>query len=102
MRDLNAAGAVATDYLRLFGLVVLGYMWARMAALALEKRAGDDAGFYEAKIKTARFYMQRLLPQTSGVFAAIIAGGELILELVRRRFNSNCECELASVAQCEP
>ncbi len=51
-----------------------------MAALALEKREGDDAGFYEARIKTARFYMQRLLPQTSGVFTAIMAGGKSILE----------------------
>ncbi len=86
MRDLNEAGAAATDYLRLFGLVALGYMWVRMGALALEKREGDDAGFYEAKIKTARFYMQRLLPQTSGVIAAIIAGGESILEFDEAAF----------------
>ncbi len=37
LRDLNAAGAVATDYLRLFGLVALGYMWARMAARGARK-----------------------------------------------------------------
>lgn len=86
MQDLNEAGAAATDYLRLFGLVALGYMWARMAALALEKREGDDTGFYEAKIKTARFYMQRLLPQTSGVFAAIIAGGKSIFEFDEAAF----------------
>ena len=86
MRDLNEAGAAATDYLRLFGLVALGYMWVRMAALALEKREGDDAGFYEAKIKTARFYMQRLLPQTSGVFAAIMAGGKSIMEFDEAAF----------------
>jgi butyryl-CoA dehydrogenase len=86
LRDPDAAGAAATDYLRLFGLVALGYMWARMAALALEKREGDDAGFYEAKIKTARFYMQRLLPQTSGVFAAIMAGGKSIMEFDEAAF----------------
>jgi butyryl-CoA dehydrogenase len=86
VRDPDAAGAAATDYLRLFGLVALGYMWARMAALALEKREGDDAGFYEAKIKTARFYMQRLLPQTSGVFAAIMAGGKSIMEFDEAAF----------------
>ncbi len=86
LRDLNAARAAATDYLRLFGLVALGYMWARMAALALEKREGDDAGFYEAKIKTARFYMQRLSLQTSGVFAAIMAGGKSIMEFDEAAF----------------
>ncbi len=57
-----------------------------MAALALEKREGDDVGFYEAKIKTARFYMQRLLPQTSGVFTAIMAGGKSILEFDEAAF----------------
>ncbi len=86
LRDLNAAGAVATDYLRLFGLVALGYMWVRMAALALEKREGEDARFYEAKIKTARFYMQRLSPQTSGVFTAIMAGGKSIMEFDEAAF----------------
>ncbi|MFQ5756415.1 MAG: acyl-CoA dehydrogenase C-terminal domain-containing protein [Acidiferrobacterales bacterium] len=86
LRDPDEAGAAATDYLRLFGLVALGYMWARMAALALEKREGGDAGFYEAKIKTARFYMQRLLPQTSGVFAAIMAGGQSIMEFDESAF----------------
>lgn len=76
MRDPEEAGAAATDYLRLFGLVSLGYMWAQMAKIALEKRgtAGDDAAFYDAKLVTARFFMERLLPQTGALWAAIRSG----------------------------
>jgi butyryl-CoA dehydrogenase len=68
------AGAAASDYLRLFGLTVLAYLWARMAEISLAK-AGDQDGFYRAKVETARFFVQRLLPQTSGLFQAIMAGG---------------------------
>ncbi|MGI6246263.1 MAG: acyl-CoA dehydrogenase C-terminal domain-containing protein [Pseudochelatococcus sp.] len=76
LRDPEEAGAAATDYLRLFGLVALAYMWARTAKIALEKRetAGPDAAFYDAKLVTARFYMERLLPRTGALWAAIRSG----------------------------
>ncbi|MDQ0504335.1 acyl-CoA dehydrogenase C-terminal domain-containing protein [Xanthobacter agilis] len=76
LRDPDEAGAAATEYLRLFGLVALGYMWVRMADVAYEKRAGagDDAAFYEAKIATARFYMDKLLPEVAALWGAIKAG----------------------------
>ena len=44
---------------RVFGLVALGFMWARMAKIALPK---SEESFYKAKIGTAKFFMQRLLP----------------------------------------
>jgi butyryl-CoA dehydrogenase len=72
------AGAAASDYLRLFGLTVLAYLWARMAEISLAK-AGDQDGFYRAKVETARFFVQRLLPQTSGLFQAIMAGGRSMM-----------------------
>ncbi|WP_454916717.1 acyl-CoA dehydrogenase C-terminal domain-containing protein [Xanthobacter sediminis] len=76
LKDPEEAGAAATDYLRLFGLVALGYMWARMAEVAFEKRAGanGDAAFYEAKIATARFYMDKLLPEVAALWGAIKSG----------------------------
>ncbi|WP_395665055.1 acyl-CoA dehydrogenase C-terminal domain-containing protein [Methylocella sp.] len=80
LRDPDEAGAAATDYLRLFGLVALAYLWARMAEIALQKQgAGEDDRFYAAKIATARFYMRRLLPQTSGLAAAIRAGAAPVM-----------------------
>ncbi|MFQ5619638.1 MAG: acyl-CoA dehydrogenase C-terminal domain-containing protein, partial [Rhodospirillales bacterium] len=61
-----------TEYLRLFGLVALAYMWTRMARLALGR--DGDGGFHKAKLGTARFFMHRLLPQTGALFATIMAG----------------------------
>ncbi len=75
------AAAGATEYLRLFGLVSLAYMWCRSAEIALDKCDGDETGFYEAKLITARFYMQKLLPQVSGLFASIMAGGSAMMAL---------------------
>ena len=74
LADAEEAAAAATDYLRLFALVALAYMWARMAAISLAKVDGDDGGFHQAKLATARFYMTRLLPASGGLFAAIMAG----------------------------
>ncbi|MFC7541122.1 acyl-CoA dehydrogenase C-terminal domain-containing protein [Siccirubricoccus deserti] len=76
--DPFEAGAAATDYLRLFGLTALAYAWARMAAVALPRQADDQTGFYRAKLATARFFMQRMLPQTSALTAMVMAGGEAL------------------------
>lgn len=79
----DEAGAAATDYLRLFGLTALAYMWARMAEVAAAKvAAGEDTdGFYAAKITTARFYMERVLPQSGALFQQIMAGGASMMAL---------------------
>jgi alkylation response protein AidB-like acyl-CoA dehydrogenase len=76
MADPEEAGAAATEYLRMFGLVALGFMWARSAVIAVGKLAspGDDAAFYKAKLTTARFYMERILPQVGGLLVAIKSG----------------------------
>ncbi len=75
----DEAGAAATDYLRLFGLTALAYLWTRMAEIALANLDGEERRFYQAKVDTARFFMQRLLPQNSGLFSAILAGGGTIM-----------------------
>ncbi|GGK27420.1 acyl-CoA dehydrogenase [Deinococcus malanensis] len=73
--EVNAA---AVDYLRYFGHVVYGYLWARMAKIAQEKiDAGTDRdGFYLAKVQTARFYFAKLFPETKTLAATIKAGNE--------------------------
>ncbi|WP_419799374.1 MAG: acyl-CoA dehydrogenase C-terminal domain-containing protein [Terasakiella sp.] len=75
------AAAGATEYLRLFGLVGLAYMWCRMVEVAKDKQDGDEGDFYRAKITTARFFMQKLLPQCSSLFSSIMAGGSSMMEL---------------------
>jgi len=76
MGNFDEAGAAAVDYLRLFGLVALGYMWAKMAVVSAPKAAEP---FYQAKLGTAKFYMQRLLPQTGALLAAIQSGSETMM-----------------------
>ena len=84
----DEAGAASTDYLRLFGLTALAYMWARMAEVAQAKLGeGDDPeGFYGAKIATARFYMERVLPETGALFAQIMAGSTSIMDFEEAAF----------------
>jgi alkylation response protein AidB-like acyl-CoA dehydrogenase len=88
MKDPEEAGAAATDYLRLMGLVALGYMWARTAKIAEEKlpAANGEAGFYKAKLTTAQFFNDRLLPQTASLWSAIKAGKASMMELEEAAF----------------
>jgi alkylation response protein AidB-like acyl-CoA dehydrogenase len=81
LSDPEEAGAAASEYLRLFGLVALGYVWARSAKLALEKMASDgsEAGFYKAKLQTARFYLERILPQAGSLWFAIKSGKDAMM-----------------------
>ncbi|MBI5112614.1 MAG: acyl-CoA dehydrogenase C-terminal domain-containing protein [Rhodovulum sp.] len=80
------AGAAASDYLRLFGLTALSYLWARMAEIALAKQDDDPDGFYAAKVATARFHAERVLPQTGALFSAVMAGGKSIMALDEAAF----------------
>jgi len=88
LKDPEEAGAAATDYLRLFGLVALGYMWVRMAEVAFEKKptANGDAAFYDAKIATARFYMEKLLPEVAALWGSIKAGKGTLMALDEAAF----------------
>jgi len=83
MAKPDNAGAGATDYMHLFGLVVLGFMWGKSVKAAYEKLdAGDDrADFLNAKIVTARFFMERLMPETALRKARIEAGADSVMAL---------------------
>ena len=84
----EAAGAVATELLRLLGLVTLGFLWARMAQIACVREAGDRSGFYRAKIETARFYLQKMLPQSAALLASINAGSDSIMRMDEALFDA--------------
>ena len=73
----DAVGAAAVDYLRLFTLVSMGWMWSRMAAAAVKR----DTPFYRAKIDVANFFAQRMLPQVQSLANSIAAGEGPIMAL---------------------
>ncbi|WP_408590429.1 acyl-CoA dehydrogenase C-terminal domain-containing protein [Novosphingobium sp.] len=81
LRDPEEAGAAATDYLRLMGLVAMAYCFAKSVKVAQAQLAAGtgEVGFYTAKIATARFFFDRLLPQATAAFLAIKAGKASIM-----------------------
>jgi len=88
MKDPNEAGAAATDYLRMFALVAMGFVWARMAKIAADRLAGNgtddgevDRAFLENKLKTAQYYMDRVLPDVTSLGQRIQAGGASLMAL---------------------
>ena len=72
-------GAAAADYLRLFGLVAVGWMWLRMAAIGTEKPA--TSGIAASKLATAEFYVTKLLPDARALAARIDAGAAPVMTL---------------------
>ncbi|THD74485.1 MAG: acyl-CoA dehydrogenase [Phenylobacterium sp.] len=81
------AGAASTDYLHLFGLVALGYMWALSAKTAQEKIAGGATDpIYGEKLTIGRYYMSRILPETTGHLAKLKSGAELMMALPAEAF----------------
>jgi acyl-CoA dehydrogenase len=87
MKAPDNAGAGSYDYMHLFGLVQLGYMWAQIAKAAIEKKKGNGAdSAMDAKITTGRFYMERMLPETSAHLARIQAGAGSVMALPAEAF----------------
>ncbi|MBX3578564.1 MAG: acyl-CoA dehydrogenase C-terminal domain-containing protein [Rhizobiaceae bacterium] len=89
MQKPDNAGAASTDYMHLFGLVALGYMWAQMAKTAQGKLgagADADAGFYETKMVTARYFMERVMPETGAHLARISTGADTMMALPAEAF----------------
>jgi hypothetical protein len=77
--DPHAAGAAAAPYLRLVGHLALAWTWARMAEVAFRHAESTDP-IYASKIATARFYFQRLLPETAALCREIRAGSSALME----------------------
>ncbi|MBU2880655.1 acyl-CoA dehydrogenase C-terminal domain-containing protein [Psychrosphaera sp. B3R10] len=71
----NEIGAASVDYLHLFGYVMYGYMWAKMMVAVSDV---EDKKLASSKIKTGRYYFQRLLPKVASLKLQIEAGAEIL------------------------
>ncbi|MEN8722950.1 MAG: acyl-CoA dehydrogenase C-terminal domain-containing protein [Alphaproteobacteria bacterium] len=84
------AGGVSASYLRIFGVVTLGFMWAGMAKSAQEAldsgdgRQSDD--FYKAKLVCARFWAEQMMPETASHLMKMQGGAEVMMELTADQF----------------
>ena len=84
----NNAGAASMDYMHLMGLVTLGYMWAIMAdkAFVALEAGTSDKQFYENKLVTANYYMDRIMPEAGAHLARIQSGCDSMMELAAEQF----------------
>lgn len=89
MENPDNAGAASTDYMHLMGLVTLGYMWGLMAEKSLAGLAAgesDKTKFYENKLVTARYFMERILPEAQAHLARIESGAATMMSLNEDEF----------------
>ncbi len=84
MSNPNNAGAASTDFMHLFGLVALGYMWGIMAEKsqeAIATGANGSSAFHEEKLMTGRYFMERIMPEAAAHLARIESGCESMMAL---------------------
>ncbi|MEO5866671.1 MAG: acyl-CoA dehydrogenase C-terminal domain-containing protein, partial [Sphingomonas sp.] len=88
MQNPDNVGAGAYPYMHLMGIVATGLMWLRMAAAAARlKLAGEgDAAFLDAKLVTARYFAERVMPEAGALRRQIEGGAEALMALTPEMF----------------
>ncbi|CAA0113430.1 3-methylmercaptopropionyl-CoA dehydrogenase [BD1-7 clade bacterium] len=88
MENAEEVGAASVDYLMYGGYLALGYTWLKIAKVASEKLAAgtSEEAFYKAKLATAQFYFDRLLPRTLAHAECARAGAESTMALEEDAF----------------
>jgi acyl-CoA dehydrogenase len=76
----DVAMAVSVPYLMLCGYVIGGWLMAKSCALAVSAVDGPDRTFYDAKIHTARFYAEQILPNVFALARVVEGGGRSVVE----------------------
>jgi hypothetical protein len=80
MQNPDEVGAAAVDYLRVAGHLVFGYLFARMAQVALREIAAGNTDPSTAKLQTARFYFAKLFPETATLMRTARAGSKVLMD----------------------
>ena len=88
MKNRDEAGAASTDYLRMFALNVMALCWLKMIKTAQEKIAAGEGNkkFYETKIKTGRFFFEKMLPEANSRFTSLNSGAASMMALHEDEF----------------
>ena len=87
MKNPDNAGAASTDYMHLFGLVALSYMWARIVKAVLARQAaGTSSPALDSKLDLARFFNARVLPEGVARLARISSGAETLMVMPAEAF----------------
>src|SRR3546814_17091266 len=94
------AGAAAHSYMHLMAIVAMGLMWLRSARAAQEAldAGGEDAAFYQAKLVTARFFGERVMPDSGALRRKIEGVAEALLALSAEALG--CSLRICWVFSC--
>ena len=89
-KDRELVGSASFDYLMYSGYVMMAYFWALQAAKAAELSANgrgkESADFYRAKVQTAVFYFERILPRADGHRVGALAPASSVMQLDKDHF----------------
>jgi len=90
MQNPDHVGAGAHSYMHLMGIVAVGLMWLRMATAATRLLAAEegDKAFLEAKLVTARFFAERIMPDASALRRKIEGGADALMALPPEMFEA--------------
>ena len=87
MANPDNAAAASTDYLHIFGLTALAYMWAQMAKSAQAKIAAGDADpYYVTKLQTGQYFVERILPDAAAHLTKLKTGAEVLMQMPAEAF----------------
>jgi hypothetical protein len=85
IKDREAVGSAATDFLMFSGYVTMAYAWAQMAQVAFDRLAtgkgSESTAFYQAKVQTAEFYFERILPRTRTHAECILSPSKYLMQM---------------------
>ena len=89
-KDRDVVSAACNDYLMYSGYAMMGHFWLKQALVANEKLAKggkDSAEFYKAKVQTAEFYFERMLPRADGHKKSMLATTSSLMQMDAEHFN---------------
>jgi alkylation response protein AidB-like acyl-CoA dehydrogenase len=88
MTNFDNAGAASHDYLNLFGVTALTYMWSLQAkaAFAAKKNGGDSDPYFDTKVATGRYFLARAVPDAGAHLAKLKSGAGPVMALTAEQF----------------
>lgn len=87
MANPDNAGAASTDYLNIFGVTALAYMWAQMAKSAqAQVDAGSTDPYYANKLMTGRYFVERILPDAGAHLKKLKTGADVLMQMPAEAF----------------
>ena len=87
LKDPDNAGAASYDYMHLIGLTALGFMWARIVKAVMARQArAESTPDLDAKLIVAKFFNERMLPETAAHLARLSAGAATLMALPAEAF----------------